>query len=301
VEGHSQEGSIRLDKVPSGSGSSGEEGGGVSEERHEKTAGEEATDAFKTLLARIGEVFGVFDLSFFVAGAVCAGAVVFGLHIFGSTWPRGIDLGKWSAVHVVATVLGCYVLGIVCFAASRHVRNGPGFYLQLPEQLGDFNLAAHYDLADVVPPLPSLQARLLALRPGAPVTERDVLAQKCTRVYTLLWAEVRQDKALAPSFNLVMRYWVMAAMCDGLATALLVWLVLWVLWAAHVDTVPSPPSGRIMLLVGVALGVGTVLFFREARRYTRYQMYEIVATLAYRRDARAAGGETSAAKGGSPA
>jgi hypothetical protein len=255
----------------------------VAEDKHEKSAAGEATDALKTLLARIGEIFGVFDLSFFVAGAVCAGALVFGLHVSGAMSLAGVDLTEWTAVHVGIAVLGCYVLGIVCFAAGRLRRSDQSFYLELPQQLRDFGLGKQYGLEDIVPPAPSpsLMARVRAWFGVAPATDRDRLASKCARVYTRLWAEVRQDSTLAPSFNLVMRYWVMAAMCDGLAAALGVWVMVWGAFTAHV----APASRPAVAVVELGLMFATWLCFREAGRYTRYQCYEIVATLAYRHDA----------------
>lgn len=238
----------------------------MGEQEHEKSAGGEAADALKTLLARIGEIFGVFDLSFFVAGAVCAGAVVFGGYISGATWLSRLAPEEWKAVQIGAAVLGCYVLGIVCFAAGRR-RRRPSFYLRLPEQLRAFALDREYDLQ--------------ALPPSG--TAR---AERCSLLYTRLWAEMRQDKALAPSLNLVTRYWVMAAMCDGLGVALGLWVVLWLAWWGQFEPAPAHPAHAVMVLVGVALGAAMWLCFREANRYGDYQMHEVVATLAYRHDAR---------------
>ncbi len=235
----------------------------------QKSAAEEATDAFKTLLVRIGDIFGVFDLSFFVAGAVCAGAVVFGGYVSGASWPAGIDLQHWHAAQVITAILGSYVLGIVCFAAGRTLRPDQRFYLQLPDQLHAFALDKEYRLDQL---------------PGAG-KER---ARRCSLLYTRLWAEMRQDKGLAPSFNLVTRYWVMAAMCDGLGAALGLWIVLWLGWWGQIERGPAHPPHEVMVLVAVLLVGAAWLCFREARRYGGYQMFEIVATLAYRRDALAA-------------
>ena len=44
------------------------------------------------------------------------------------------------------------------------------------------------------------------------------------RFYTLLWTQVRQQHDLSPSYVLLNRYWVMAALCDGMVVASLPWL-----------------------------------------------------------------------------
>jgi hypothetical protein len=230
--------------------------------KDDKDGSREAADAFKALLSRIGDIFGVFDLSFFVAGAVCFAALIFGAYVFGATWVTRIDLTEWKAVHVIAAILGCYVLGLVCFAAGRKLRRDQHFYLALPGHLVHFGLEGHYG----------------ALLPG-PREGPHASARKCALLYTRLWAEVRQSKTLAPSFNLLTRYWILAAMCDGLAAAFAVWTALWVFWAAQ--GAPGHPSTQVLLLGGLGLVLAVALCISEARRYGEYQMYELVATLAH--------------------
>jgi hypothetical protein len=231
--------------------------------REDKTAAEEATDALKTLLARIGEIFGVFDLSFFVAGSVCFGALLFGARLFGVWTSFGdLKLVEWNAVHVGAVIVTCYVLGLVCFAAGRGGRSDEEFYQKLDRHLWTFRLREHYDL-------------FLVERAG------DDKTRLYKRLYTLLWAEVRQKRALAPSFNLLTRYWILAAMCDGLYAAFAAWGILWWVWRFPWLNGPPPPAWGWWFGGLAALWGAAYLCRGEARRYGDYQMYEICATLAY--------------------
>lgn len=254
--------------------------------KDEKDSSKEATDAFKALLGRLGEIFGVFDFSFFVSGAVCFGALIFGVYLCGGARQlQAVALLDWKAMQVGAVILACYVLGIICFAAGRLVHSQQQSYAKLGDHLREFGLDARYgklvpevvtDTSEVASTYPGKLWQWIVGRFKAPSKE----ARKGSLLYTRLWAEVRQSKQLAPSFNLLVRYWVMAALCDGLAAALGVWLVLWVLW--HRAAVPVPlPSDQVFWGVAAALLGAILLCFKEAGRYGQYQMYELVATLAY--------------------
>ncbi len=234
--------------------------------------GTQVTDAFSALLARFGDIFGVFDLSFFVAGTVCLGALAFGAFAFGATWLSSIDLGAWGAVHVAGAILASYVLGMVCFSAGRHAGRRlwrrRGAHARLAERLHQLGLDDHY--------------RPLLPAPGA--SEKEA-TQRYDLLYTRLWAELRQDEDLAPSFNLITRYWILAAMCDGLAAAFGLWTVLWIFYAVHAlgaEGHAGHPAVQVVALVGLGLPVATLLSSYEASRYGDYQMVELLATLAHR-------------------
>jgi hypothetical protein len=221
-------------------------------EEKEKSPGEEAADALKVFLVRISEIFGVFDLSFIVAGVVCLGAILFGVYVLDG-WdklPAWVS-GKWEAVHVIAAILTSYVLGLVCFALGRSVtrRMHGNFHEKLRDALRRFELDARY---------------------------RQHLAHP-DLLYTRLWAEARQSKKLSPSYNLLTRYWVMAAMCDGLAAAFFVWAALGAYWMST----PHAPSLRVALPIELGLVLAMVLCATEALRYHHAQMYELLATLAH--------------------
>jgi hypothetical protein len=231
-------------------------------EKEEKgSGGEIASNALMVLVARIGDIFGIFDLSFFVSGAVCLGAVAFGVYVFGgSAFLERVVGSEWKAVHVGAAVVASYVLGMVCFAAGAVRRRWQDPSEDLAAQLETFQLDVVY-------------GRFLPRADASP----EVKQRAYDLLYTRLWAELRQSKELAPSFNLITRYWVMAAMCDGLSVAWLVWAALWMSWLGW-----SPPPHPWMI-VGVALAFcgAAVLCAKEAARYGTYQVYELVATLAY--------------------
>lgn len=236
------------------------------DENKQKTPEKEATEALQGLLQRLGDVFGLFDLSFFVAGAVCLGALVFGAWLemgtarFVGLWPAELKL-----LHVGVGAVGGYVLGIVCFAFGRLLSRRKDFYTHLELRLAAFGVKE--DLHEKLAPGPS---------------ER----------YTVLWVELRQNKELSPSFNLLLRYWVMAAMCDGLSVAFGLWTLAWLSWmakglASYASWLgwvqPPTPPGFIQVIVLALLVGATLICGREGRRYADGQMTELLATLAHRR------------------
>ncbi|WP_019502885.1 hypothetical protein [Pseudanabaena sp. PCC 6802] len=104
-----------------------------------------------------------------------------------------------------------------------------------------------------------------------------------SRLYTRLWAEVRQSPDLIASYTLLNRYWFMAATYDGLATALIVWLIIVIAWSLGlwgINPKLNPFTGITLCGTLVLL---TITCWREAERYKRYQIEELVATLAYQK------------------
>jgi hypothetical protein len=362
-----------------------------------------ASDALRVLVTRIADIFGILDVSFFISGAVCFGAILFGAYVF-RLWTAWADLAFLysSGLHVGGVVVTCYVLGMVCFSGWRQRRRSD-VYDHLGELLDRFGIRHRYarfigtgstgeleaqrglaagqarvsaarkrlrevearardhaalvhdgvsagssDSAGSAPKAPpaqedpeealadasvALARTALATAKAAVETAREHVAKaKEARealetalgaakrasagatslvaeergapakrgpdygiLYTRLWAELRQSKELAPSFNLVLRYWVLAAMCDGLVVALGLWASLWLVFAAttlyrragaggDASGLPLGPTVIAMVLVEVSLWAAAYFCKEEARRYTRYQMEEIVATLAYVHD-----------------
>lgn len=242
----------------------------------DKDSGKGVTDAVKPLIERLVDIFGVFDLSFFVAGAVCFGALAFCVYASSGPKPIELDLSKLVGLQSGAVIVACYVLGLVCFAAGRRIRwlfyPAAKLYRSLPSKLRDFGLHERY-------------AAFLPEEPKADASPEAWWAYVGTmkHLYTRLWAEARQSKELIPSFNLLMRYWVMAAMCDGLAAAFLVWSAAWAYWvfaAAH-PAIP-PPSLVIKIAVLPASVAAFVACLGEGNRYGEYQMSELIASLAQR-------------------
>jgi hypothetical protein len=170
----------------------------------------ELGEALKTIFGKISAFFDLFDLSFFVSGAVSLSALIFWLHLAGKQVP--FNLQGW--LKVLAIILGCYVSGLFCFAVGRWIH---WFQRKKHEKKSNDHfreiLEAH-GLADE--------------RPFSDYLSR---AKGIRRLYTRLWAEVRQMDQLSPSLSLLNRYWVMAATYDGsfigIPMAVVLFMVSW--------------------------------------------------------------------------
>lgn len=237
---------------------------------------DEAAKALQTLLARIGAFFDIFDLSFFVSGAVSVGALWLGYKLRGgqllSTVPDGYLL--------TGILLGCYVLGLLCFALGRALRQavvrlfrGAGSSQRLREALAAAVKAHDLGTAPLSPKVAKTIGQYLQSRDGK---GREAGTQW---LYTLLWTKLRQTPHLAPSLMLLNRYWVMTATNDGLGAAALLWsgmlLCYWRGWGL-------PMAGSVLAGVGAVVGVLlALLFLREAQRYVLVQIDELCATVAW--------------------
>jgi hypothetical protein len=218
----------------------------------------------KVLITKISTIFDVIDLSFFVPGGTCMLAFVYMRYVHGGLLP---DVSGILAFAIA--ILGSYVMGLLCFAMGRWFRRatiGRPWVVRLEGRLEPV-LEAHGLHKDDV-----MSAYLKRGRTG-----RDVL-------YPRLWAELRQDPSLKPSFDLLTSYWVRAAVYDGLITALFVWsFAVWLaLW--HDRGFVSKPEVGYGILIFIFVGILTCS--REASRSERYQVDEITATLAHARDKR---------------
>lgn len=220
----------------------------------------------RTLIAKISTLFEVIDLSFFVSGGTCMLAFVYMRHVYVGTLP---DLS--GALVFAIAILGSYVTGLLCFAIGRWLRRkvlGRTWSVDLNEHLAQ-TLAAHgIEGSDLARPY------LRGTR-----TRRDAL-------YPRLWAELRQDASLKPSFELISSYWVRAAVFDGLIAALSFWgLAVYRTLDKErgFGTQPEVGYGALTLVV-----VGIIACAREASRSERYQADELAATFAYATDKRRA-------------
>lgn len=241
-------------------------------------------DAAKVLFQRVGDFFDLFDLSFLVSGAGAVGAFV----LWHWLKTDQLVLKVTTVYQALMLAVACYLSGLVCFTAGRKVRwlvfrivrrtGRPSFdrYQALATKLRHHDLSAH----------PKLQ-RYLTDAPSADTTldeEQRERRRWLESLYTRLWAELRQDADLAPSFNLARRYWVLAATYDGLTTVLLLWLA--IVLRLELD---GSMGAVIQLSRWELLGVGTALSLLalfcawEARRYDQYQLEEVVASLATRK------------------
>jgi hypothetical protein len=102
------------------------------------------------------------------------------------------------------------------------------------------------------------------------------------RLYIRLWAEVRQLHQLSPSLVVLNRYWVMAATYYGLVTAFFIWAIVFLVWSLGIGIAPP-----LNLTVGISVIAVLLLIayfcLREAQRFVRNQVEELVATISVQR------------------
>jgi hypothetical protein len=84
---------------------------------------------------------------------------------------------------------------------------------------------------------------------------------------------------MSPSLIFLNRYWGMAATYDGIAFAMILWIV--ALGVKSWVQPSMPPVLSVVLLL--TLVVLTYACFREAARFVNFQMEELVATIAAQR------------------
>jgi hypothetical protein len=211
----------------------------------------EFAGALGAVFAKVGDFVDIFDLSFFVSGAVCLAALAFGNAHGHFVSPAAFGDGYNAIMFLVA----CYVLGLICFAFGRMLRPKKSslFAADMKSIVERHGLGPRYE-------------RYLTDRPG------DVML-----LYNRFWAMARQTQGLSPSFTLIRRYWSMAATYDGVLTALLVWWAVCLYWILD----PSAHQPIILRMIPlVVLPIGALLCRREAGRLTRFQMEELIASVA---------------------
>ncbi len=213
----------------------------------------ELAGALNAVVSKVGDFVDIFDLSFFVAGAVCLSALA-----FGNARGHFIEAAAFGeGYNALMFLIGCYVLGLVCFAFGRMLR---------PKRSSLF--AA--DFKSIV------ERHGLGARYQSYLTDR---AADNMLLYNRLWAMMRQETALLPSFTLLRRYWSMAATYDGLVTALIAWWCACIYWCIDPAAASTPLLLRAIPLA--ILPVAVLLCRREAGRLTRFQMEELVASIAF--------------------
>jgi hypothetical protein len=212
----------------------------------------ELAGALNAVVSKVGDFVDIFDLSFFVAGAVCLGGLA-----FGNGRARFIEPAAFGETYnPLMFLVACYVLGLICFALGRMLRpkRSSLFAADFKSIVERHGLGARYQ-------------SYLGDRPG------DAML-----LYNRLWAMARQLPELAPSFTLLRRYWSMAATYDGLVAAFIVWWCVCLRWLID-SAAPQPILLRVIPLL--VLPVAVWIARREAGRLTRFQMEELVATIAF--------------------
>jgi hypothetical protein len=217
----------------------------------------DAAEALAALLERVSRFFDLFDLSFVISGATALAALAVSLRLLGMELPA---LDGWLLVAIV--VVGSYVSGIVCFAVGRWSR------MLRQSETGNAAFDAHFKQV--------LDAHGLTTHPEVSAyIGRE--PRGIWRLYVRLWAEIRRTPGLNESLALLNRYWLMAAMFDGMACALFAWIAALVVWG-----VASGVSAHLVYAIfgGAVLSALILACAREAGRYVEYQVEELVAVFA---------------------
>lgn len=224
----------------------------------------EIADALKSVLTRIGNFFDLFDLSFFVSGSVALASLAFAAHLYGKQLPFRYE--GW--LRVLTIIMACYVMGLLCFAVGRSIRIAKTKARRYEKFESFFSTVLDAHGLSAEEPFKSHLTR--------------ANYHGCRRLYIRLWAEIRQRENLTPSLLVLNRYWVMAATYDGMVTALLLWVVVVFLWWFGGGVTPALPL-KIALPLILALLFLAFICSREAARFVRNQVEELVATIAFER------------------
>jgi hypothetical protein len=225
-------------------------------------------EALKLIFGKIGDFIDIFDLSFFISGFAVATAVLLHLHLHVVTNIQSVG-GK---TLVFVFVLACYIFGLICFATGRWIRMSLVPFIMRQKRSQKFdemftNALAGHQLLDKSPYKEYLG---------------NTEYRGVWRLYIRLWADVRHNSDLDQSSQVLRRYWVMAATYDGLIVALIVWSLFFVNLAFNNNHVFA---NKMLLISGSAcLLFIAVLCMREAGRFVKYQVEELVATIASDRE-----------------
>ncbi|MGK7876594.1 MAG: hypothetical protein AB4426_25860 [Xenococcaceae cyanobacterium] len=229
---------------------------------------ENIVKSLSSIFEKISDFFDLFDLSFFVSGAIASSAIFLWMHLAKSNPLVELEGG----LKILAVILAFYISGLVCFAVGRWVRIGI-----FSRQKYDTQFDQYFKKV--------LEAHGLASQePFQEYLGRESRESQGSiwRLYTRLWAEARQCPALAPSLSLLKRYWVMAATYDGVAVATVVWIAVFFSWCLG-DGLEERLDWKVGAIVILLLAFVSKSCMREAGRYVNYQVEELVASIAAQR------------------
>ena len=225
--------------------------------------------ALQAIFDKLGDFFDILDLSFLVSGVATTGALIFWYYFAFGQIPFELS----GTIRVVRMILVCYINGLISFSTGRWVRQiinnvVARFYKKEDRKQAFSERFRETLLAHGLEDHPKIKAYLTR-------TEETSVY----RLYVRLWAELRHEHSIKPSLSLVKRYWVMAATYDGLSTSIAIWFLL------LLELTIGFSGGRILPLEqGAFFMVLSVVFYiaslREAGRYSKYQMEDMVGSLA---------------------
>ncbi len=224
---------------------------------------DEAFEGIKGVFDKLTEFLNIFDLSFFISGFTCFGALLFWF-----VYVEGRDLPDiQGASRIIAVVLTCYVLGLICFALGR----------QFQKRYSSMRQYRNFD--DIF--IKAIEAHgLRQIEPYKAYLDRHRANNRTTwKLYGKLWAGLRNEEGRKACYALLSRYWMMAATFDGLAVAAFIWAIVLNRYIYVTIGMKAKCIIYFMLLVITAYIVIKGCF-READRYQEYQMEEIISVYA---------------------
>lgn len=221
-------------------------------------------DGIGALFNQLGQFFHIFDLSFLASGATTLGAIAFACVLFHAELPR--DLPSW--VWVTIAVLGSYVAGVASFAVGRKCRARSEWRQTLHRHLRAF-METHGLFED---PL-----ILTYFNSQWPEPQQNIVA---FRLYSRLWAELRDDYSASESHRALNRYWVTSAMYDGLIVSFLIWSGVMLAKSVELLTVSAWIPSTFVATTSILFALLSRACYQEGDRNFQYQVSELVATFA---------------------
>jgi hypothetical protein len=231
------------------------------------------SEVARAVNALFDKLFEILDLSFVVSGATFIAALAWDPRTSELDIPKLVEGPLGIAILVVAA----HTAGMTCFAAGRQVRRWLTMLVRRRPAVDElFGQLIRHGV---------IEARLdhtfeFTGKVEIPWLARYVEGPKGGQPYALyarMWAEVRQQERLLPSFSLVRRYWVSAATLDGLFVALMT-------WAVFLFPLDALAFERIGVFPSLLAFLGSWFCLWEARRYARFQIEEIVGTVVHAYD-----------------
>ncbi|MCO4770217.1 MAG: hypothetical protein KDA24_09325 [Deltaproteobacteria bacterium] len=231
----------------------------------------EIGEALRLLFGKLSDFLDVFDLSFLISGGVTLLAFLY------VGWVVGVDVTTVPADPAIffvafAALLVAYVSGLICFSVGRFLRRT---LQQASAPWYGRDAGAFVD------------TRLDPIVRGHGLDQQERYtgyfgSGKASKfLYVRMWADLRHDPRREASLALLNRYWKLAATYDGLAATSVIWLLVFAvtgaLDAATTNTV-LPPLVSYGFAALAAIGFGACCL--EAKRYDRYQLEELAATMA---------------------
>lgn len=220
--------------------------------------GGDVATGIQAILERIGEFFHLFDLSFFVSGAVTSAALAC---LYLQFWPLpAVQVADWIVVGAV--IVACYTAGLMSFAIGRLINGRLLRRRQFPRRFQEALMRHEVRSPEIVKYL----------------DPPDYLWW----LYIRLWQDMVMRHPRSVALAHLSRYWVMAATYDGLATSFLTWAVVSIAGSSSAAARhPVPWAWGVLAAVGfVALAVTAL---RQGAAYYAYQIDDLVAaTLAAR-------------------